>query len=88
MKYFRIIILITFVLSFIPLEAFCDDHHHETTEHTHCITACHGACHGAVLNSIEIFEPREVVEPFLSAQEFSYNEPFLPAEYRPPVTLS
>ena len=88
MKFVRIIILIALVVSFMPLDAFCDDHHHETTEHHHGVVLCHSSCHGAVLTSVQSVDLPEIVTPLFSAQEFSYDEPIIPTEYRPPITLS
>lgn len=87
MKILRIVILIALVVSFLPHDAFCEDHHEET-EHHHGVVLCHSSCHGAVLISAQSIDLPEVATPFLSAQGFSYDEPILPTEFRPPITLS
>lgn len=87
MKLLRIIILIAFVVSFMSLDAICDDHH-ETTEHHHGIVICHASCCGTVLtndNTVDL--PNTAETSFNLQNDFIYKAPFLPTEERPPLSL-
>jgi hypothetical protein len=87
MKILKIIILIALVVSFMPLDAFCEDHHDEV-EHHHGIVLCHGSCHGAILANSQSFDLPEIIISFSWVQNFSYDEPILPTDFRPPITIS
>ena len=87
MKYLRIIILVALVVSFMPLDAFCDDHA-ETTEHHHGILLCHAFCHGATLISTDSVHLPDFSEASFNLQNrFIYEAPVLPTEERPPLFL-
>lgn len=88
MRFIRILIVIALVVSFMPLEAFCNEHHHGEDEHHHGIVMCQGSCHGAVLTSMEALDLPEITEPYFSIQDFSYEDPTLPADLRPPIFVS
>mgnify|MGYP001410160565 CR=1 FL=1 len=87
MKLVKIIILIALVISFMPLDALCHDHH-ATEEHHHGIVLCHSSCHGAVLTSTQSIDLPELTTPVFAAQGFIYEAPYLPTDFRPPITLS
>ena len=88
MKVLRIFILIALVVSFMPLDAFCDDHH-EPTEHHHSVVMCNASCHGAVLTTDNTLVSFPDLQSYLTPSiNFIYEAPYLPTEYRPPITLS
>lgn len=86
MKILRIIILVALVVSFMPLDAFCDDHS-ETTEHHHGVVLCHASCHGAVLTSNTTVKLQDTTSYVTPTNGIKYEGPFLPIDVRPPLSL-
>ena len=81
------------MVSMMPLEALCCDHHHgeeqhQTEETHHGVIMCHAACCGVVLISIQSIDVPDGFTSFTPAPDFSYDEPILPTEYRPPIVVS
>lgn len=86
MKFVRVIILIALVVSFMPLDAFCEDHH-DPTEHCHGIVLCHGSCHSAVLSNNSTLVLPDYVISYMPQNSLFYEAPILPTEERPPLSL-
>jgi hypothetical protein len=85
MKFIRIIILVALVVSFMPLDAFCDDHA-ETTKHCHGIVHCQAHCNNAVLTSDANHKLQDANSYSITAYDIIYEAPVLPTEERPPLS--
>lgn len=88
MKALKIIILLVVLVSFLPLDGFCDDHHSGNGQEHHCVLACH-TCHHMVSPDTQT----EALLPESSTNitfnySFQYQSPILDQIHRPPkVTL-
>lgn len=86
-KIIAIMLLSALALSFVPKEAFCDDHHEPQVVHHHCSAVCH-FCFHAVVSDGSAFDITFEALIFDSVQEFSYQNPILTRLKRPPIQLS
>jgi hypothetical protein len=88
MKMLRIIILIELVVSFIPLDACCEDHH-ESAEQHQGIIICHASCcPAAVIINTALINTSDIKVYTAPSNGFTYEAPYLHTESRPPITLS
>ena len=62
--------------------------HEETADHHSCAVSCQCVCHGALILNTQTIVLSETVVPVIPVHVFSYDEPFLPTEFRPPIFLS
>lgn len=83
MKFIRITILVIAVISFLPLDGFCDDH--QSAQEHHCIVACH-SCHQMVSpeTALETFSPEQSSHISFN-YAFQYQAPVLDQTHRPPI---
>lgn len=93
MNFLKVCILVFCFIYLLPLGAFCQDSHNnstETTEHGNCVLMCHSTCtHAVVLNDvvhIASFVPH--LEAGISFETASYQNPSLDSLKRPPITVS
>jgi hypothetical protein len=86
-KIIAIMLLFALALSFVPKEAFCDDHHEPQVVHHHCSAVCHFCFHGVIADESGV-EAVFAAAIFDSVPEFSYQNPILTRLKRPPIQLS
>ncbi len=88
MKLLKIIILAVFLVSLVPLGAFCHDTHTDVMAgHDHCVTMCNSVCSHATVPDQKIVwtSPAPVVSLMLALIDSSYQDPSLDTLKRPPV---
>jgi len=84
MKIFKIIVLLIVFISFLPLEAFCENHHAETDRDHHCALVCHG-CHNIIMADTKMFlSPDKEILKFSFDETPHYQNPVLANLFRPP----
>ena len=84
-KFFLIIILIVLVLSLVPKEVFCNDHH--PVAHHHCSLTCH-TCSNMIVPDRISFQEVFQISNFQTPHDFSYQSPTITQLKRPPISLS
>lgn len=85
MKLITITILILFIASVFPLDAFCDDHSADVDDQHHCLMVCHD-CHVFTPPSKQLGTSPSLVSTLLSNHSFLYQEPHLDTSDRPPLS--
>jgi len=85
MKFLRTIILLIVLVSFMPLDGFCDDHHSGNGQEHHCVLACH-TCHQMVSRDTQTaaFHPEQSAS-ISFAYSFQYQAPVIEQTHRPPI---
>jgi hypothetical protein len=85
MKLLKIIILLVFFISVVPLGAFCKDTRN-VKQQGHCVLMCHTICSHAIVSGKSIFVPSPAgFSIAASTIQLSYQNPFLDTFKRPPV---
>lgn len=88
MKLLKVIILATFLVSIMPLAAFCHDTHQDTMAgHGHCVMMCSSVCFHATIPDQKIvsISATPVVSVMLAVIDSAYQNPSLDTLKRPPV---
>ncbi len=91
MKLLSVVLLSVFLISILPLGAFCHDAHQEAkTEHGHCVLMCHSVCaHATAPDQKSVSIPAiPAISSVLSAYNFPYQNPSLDSFKRPPIVTS
>jgi len=80
--------LIVMVISFVPQDAFCGDHHETTpAAHSHCSLICHSCSSVVIPDRTVSFDVSNIIA-FEKSYEVPYQSPILTRLKRPPIQIS
>lgn len=85
MRFLKVLVLIIAVVSFLPMDGICEDHHIGDGQEHHCVLACH-TCHPSITPATqsEVYQLSESTALYFQ-HSFQYQAPILDQTHRPPI---